>query len=246
MAKLNQIVAVLNGKKSQAQKAITEVYKKLQKAALFEGLSRSYTPLDDEGETQPSEKKNVQYKSRDAIADARAALGDLFDVTATQDWGNCQAKADVVVEGNTILESVPVTYLLFLEKQLSDIHSFVQQIPVLDPSDTWSWDENADCYATEPTLSNRTRKVPRSHILYEATEKHPAQVEMYHEDVKVGEWRTIRFSSSLAAQEKNEIVLRVRRLQEAIKFAREQANSMEVKNISIGNKVFDFVFGAQS
>lgn len=246
MAKLNQIVAVVNGKKTQTQKAITEVYKKLQKSALFEGISRSYTPSDEDGETQPSEQKNVQYKSREAITEVRTALKDLFDVTATQDWGNCQARADVVVDGETILEQVPVTHLLFLEKQLTDIHTFVQQIPVLDPSENWNWDENSDCYATEPSISNRTKKVPRSHILYEATEKHPAQVEMYHEDVKVGEWKTIKFSSALAAQEKNEIVQRIRKLQEAVKFAREEGNSMEVNETRIGNKVFDFVFGAQS
>ena len=246
MAKLNQIVAVVSGKKSQSQKAITEVYKKLQKSALFEGISRRYTPTDEDGETQPDEKKNVQYKARQAVADARSALNDLFDVTATQDWGNCVAKADVKVDDVTILEQVPVTWLLFLEKQLTDLHTFVKQIPVLDPAETWAWDENADCYATEPAVSNRTKKVPRSHILYEATEKHPAQVEMYHEDVKVGEWRTVKFSSALAAQEKNEITDRIRRLQEAVKFAREEANSMKVDNVKIGNKVFDFVFGAQS
>ena len=152
----------------------------------------------------------------------------------------------VVVDGTVVLEQVPVTYLLFVEKQLSDLHSFVQAIPVLEPSESWSWDEHADCYATDPSLSNRTKKVPRSHILYEATEKHPAQVEMYHEDVKGGEWRTIKFSSAFAAQEKNETVQRIRRIQEAVKFAREEANSMEVEDIKIGNKVFDFVFGAQS
>lgn len=246
MTKLNQIVAVVSGKKTQAQKSLTEVYKKLQKSALFEGISRRYTPSDEDGETQPDEQKNVQYKSRQAMADARAALNDLFDVTATQDWGNCEARADIKVDNATILENVPVTWLLFLEKQISDLHSFVKQIPVLDPAESWTWDENADCYGTQPSISNRTKKVPRSHILYEATEKHPAQVEMYHEDVKVGEWRTVKFSSALAAQEKNEIIERIRRLQEAVKFAREEANSMEVESVTVGNKVFDFVFGAQS
>jgi len=246
VAKLNQIIAVVSGKKTRTQKAITEVYKKLQKSALFEGIARNYTPLDEEGETQPPEKKNVQYKSREAIAETRAALVDLFDVVATQDSGNCTAKADVIVDGTVVLSEVPVTYLLFLEKQLTDLHTFAQQIPVLDPSESWRWDENADCYATDPSLSNRTKKVPRSHVLYEATEKHPAQVEMYHEDITVGQWRTIKFSSALAAQEKNTIVQRIRRLQEAVKFAREEANAMEVTDIAIGNKVFDFVFGAQS
>lgn len=246
MAKLNQIVAVVSGKKSQAQKAVTEIYKRLQKQGLFEGISRTYTPLDEDGETQPSEKKQVQYKARQAMTEARQAMRDVFDATATQDWGNCEARGDVVVEGKTVLEQVPVTYMLFLEKQLTDLHTFVQQIPVLDPGESWTWDEKTDCYATDATITNRTKKTPRSHILYEATEKHPAQVEMYHEDVKVGEWRTVRFSSALAAQEKNEMILRVRKLKEAVKFAREEANSREVDNVEVGNKVFDFVFGAQS
>ena len=243
---LNQIVAVLNGKKTQSQKQLTEVYKLLSKPALFDGISRTYQPLDEEGETQPPEKKNIQLNAKKAITDARASLLDLFDVTATQEWGNCQAKADVVVDGQVVLEQVPITYLLFLEKQLTDLHTFVNEIPVLDPAEVWTWDQNADCYASEPSISNRTRKVPRSHILYEATEKHPAQVEMYHEDVKVGEWRTIKFSGALAAQERNEVIQRIRQLQEAVKFARESANSLEVEQIKVGNKVFDFVFGAQS
>ena len=246
MPKLNQIIAVVNGKKSRAQKDLTELYKKLQKPTLFDGISRTYQPLDEEGETQPPEKKNIQYKAREAINDARAILLDLFDVTATQDWANCEAKADVEVDGQVILESVPVTHLLFLEKQLTDLQTFVGQVPTLDPADTWHWDENADCFASETTLSNRTKKVPRSHVLVEATEHHPAQAEMYHEDVKVGEWRTVKFSNALPAQERNEILGRIRKLQEAIKFAREQANNGEVDERKIGNKVFDFVFGAQS
>lgn len=246
MAKLNQIIAVVNGKKTQTQKTLTEIYKRLQKGALFEGITRAYTPADEDGEAQPSEKKNVQYKAHQAVAEVREVLRDMFDVTATQDWGNCNAKADVKVDDVVVLADVPVTYLLFLEKQLTDIRTFVQTIPQLDPAETWHWDENADCFATEPSLSNRTKKVPRSHVLYEATDKHPAQVEMYHEDVTVGQWRTIKFSSALAAQEKNAIIQRIRRLQEAIKFAREEANSADVENVAIGNKVLDFVFGAQS
>ena len=213
---------------------------------MFDGISRTYQPADEDGETQPAEKKNVQYKTRQAMDAARSAMIDLFDVIATQDWANCEAKANVEIDGRSILEDVPVTHLLFLEKQLVDLHTFVNTLPTLDPAETWHWDENADCYAADATQSNRTKKVPRSHVLVEATEHHPAQAEMYHEDVKVGEWRTVKFSSALPAQEKNEILGRIRRLQEAVKFAREQANGMEVNDVKIGNKVFDFVFGAQS
>src|SRR5690606_21679245 len=116
---------------------LTETYKKLQKPTLFEGISRTYQPLDEDGETQPAEKKNVQFKAHEAIAEARAALVDLFDVTATQDWANCEAKADVRVDNAKVLEQVPVTYLLFLEKQLTDLGTFVGTIPTLDSGETW-------------------------------------------------------------------------------------------------------------
>ena len=246
MSKLNQIIAVLNGKKSRSQKELTEIYKKLQKSALFEGISRTYQPQDEEGETQPPERKNVQYKGRDAINDARAALCDLYNVAATQDWANCDAKASVTVEDQVIIEDVPVPHLLFLEKQLTDLHTFVTTLPTLDPAEVWHWDSNADCYTSDTTFSNRTKKVPRSHVLVEATEHHPAQAEMYHEDVKVGEWRTVKFSGAIPAQERNEVLGRIRKLQDAVKYAREQANNMEVEEVNIGNKVLDFVFGAQS
>ena len=83
-------------------------------------------------------------------------------------------------------------------------------------------------------------------ILYEATTEHPAQVEMYTEDVKVGEWRTIKFSGALPAQEKNQLIARIRRLQEAAKFARESANGIDVEQQKTADKIFGYLFGAQS
>jgi hypothetical protein len=47
-------------------------------------------------------------------------------------------------------------YLLFLEKQLVDLHTFVKKLPVLDASDSWSYDASADCYATDPVQTVRT------------------------------------------------------------------------------------------
>ena len=114
MPKLNQIIAVANGKKSQTQSELTRIYHALQKSALLDGISRTYRPKDEEGEKLPAEKKEVQFTSSEAIRDAARAVGELFDVVATQDAANCQAKADVVVDGQPILRDVPVTHLLFL------------------------------------------------------------------------------------------------------------------------------------
>jgi hypothetical protein len=239
--KLNQVVAVVQGKKSRLEKDKTEIYKKLQKAALFDGLTRVYKPSDEEGETFPPEHKNIQYSVKEANDEFFQVLIDLMDATATMDEGNCAARADLKVDGETVLPKVPVTHLLFLEKQLTDLQTFLGHAPVLDPAESWKWDEATACYRSNPSSSNRTKKVMRNHVKYEATEKHPAQVETYTEDVKVGEWSTVKFSGAVPQQTKNAWLTRVRQLIEAVKCAREEANALEVKSVKFGQKLIDFI-----
>jgi hypothetical protein len=148
----------------------------------------------------------------------------------------------VVVDGTVLLAQVPATYLLFLEKQLVDIHTFVKKLPVLDAAETWTYDSSADNWATEPVQTLRTKKVPRNHVKAEATDKHPAQVEVYYEDVTVGYWRTVKFSGALQARRINEILGRIERLQEAVKFAREEANNTEAEEHKVGDTVFQYLF----
>lgn len=244
MAKLNQIIAVEKGVKSQSFQELTEAHQALQKPALLAGIARTYRPKDEEGEQLPPESTKVQLKAEEVIRKTTESLTKLFDVTATKDWANCQAKADVVVDGRTLLRQVPATYLLFLEKQLVDLHTFVKKLPVLDASETWSFDASADAWATEPVQTLKTKKVPRNHVKAEATDKHPAQVEVYYEDVTIGYWRTVKFSGALPAQRINELVERVGRLQEAVKFAREEANAIEVEEQKVGEPLFQYIFGA--
>lgn len=245
MPKLNQIIAISAGKKSLAHKTITDAYQSLQKTGQLEGISRAYKPKDDDGEQFPAEKKLVQLKVGDAVHSVRDALTELFDVVATQDQANCQAKADIVVDGSTVLRAVPVTTLLFLEKQLVDIHTFVEKLPTLDPGESWNYSPDVDHYASEPYQTTKTKKVLKNHVKAEATKEHPAQVETYTEDVIVGYWTTIKFSGAIPARERNEVLERVRKLQEAVKTAREEANGMEVKPVKIASAVLQYVFGKQ-
>jgi hypothetical protein len=242
MPKLNQIIAIEKGVKSQSLRELTDAHQLLQKPAMLSGISRTYRPKDEEGEQFPPESTKVQVKAEQVIEQTVEILTKLFDVTATKDWSNGQALADVVVDGKTLLSQVPITYLLFLEKQLVDMHTFIKKLPILDAAETWAFDASADAWATEPVQTVKTKKIPRNHVKAEATEHHPAQVEVYYEDVVVGTWRTVKFSGSMPAQRVNELLDRVERLQEAVKFAREEANSLEVEDQKIGAKVFDFLF----
>ena len=243
MAKLNQIIAVEKGVKSKSFQELTQAHQSLLKPALLAGISRTYQAKDEEGEQLPPESTRVQAKAEDILRTTATTLTRLFDVTATKDWANCSARADVVLDGRTLLAQVPVTYLLFLEKQLTDLHTFVRKLPVLDASESWNLDASTDAWKTDPVRTIRTKKVPRNHVKAEATEKHPAQVEVYYEDVPVGYWTTVKFSGALPARRVNELMERVEKLQQAVQFAREEANGAEITDQRVGDAVFGYLFG---
>nr|WP_206314482.1 hypothetical protein [Streptomyces coryli] len=215
----------------------------LQKPALLAGISRTYQPKDEEGEQLPPESTRVQVGAEQVLRDTAATLTRLFDVTATKDWANCTARADITVEGRVLVSDVPVSYLLFLEKQLADVAAFVRKLPVLDAAESWAQDPSTDSWKTEPVRTVRTKKVPRNHVKAEATEHHPAQVEVYYEDVPVGYWTTVKFSGALPQRRVNELLERVEKLQQAVKFAREEANGAEVTDQHVGDVVFGYLFG---
>ena len=243
VTKLNQILAVEKGVKSDVQRKVTDAYHTLQKASLLSGISRTYQPIDDEGEQLPPESTRVQVQAEQVLKSAAEALTRLFDVTGTKDVANCSARADVVVDGTVLLRDVPVTYLLFLEKQLTDLHTLIGKLPALDPSETWTLDETTDTWRTEPVKTTRTKKVPRNHVLAEATEHHPAQVQVFTEDVVVGYWTKVAFSGAVPQRRINELQARLTKLQDAVKFAREEANGIEVTDQRYGDAVFGYLLG---
>ncbi len=243
VAKLNQIIAVEKGVKSKAQQDLTAAQHSLQKPALLAGISRTYQAKDEEGEQLPPESTRVQVRAEDVLRETAKTLTRLFDVTATKDWANCTARADVTVDGRVLVSEAPVSYLLFLEKQLADINAFVRKLPVLDASEAWMLDPSTDDWKTDPVRTLRTKKVPRNHVKAEATDKHPAQVDVYYEDIPVGYWTTVKFSGALTARRVNELLERVEKLQQAVKFAREEANGAEVVDQRVGDAVFGYLFG---
>jgi hypothetical protein len=242
--KLNEIIAITTGRKGEVQKAVTAVYHQVQKEALFDGLARSYRPRTEDGEKLPPENKAIQLRAKEVIAQVNAAWRDLFDVTLTLDVGNCRARADVVVDDQVLVKDVPVTTLLFLEKQLGEVATFIAKLPTPDPAEVWHFDGQHDCLATEPFQSARTKKVQKPIVLYDATEEHPAQTQLITEDVIVGDWTQILFTARLPAQERNAMVERVRKLLDAVKVARERANGIEVDKQKCGEALLGYVFGA--
>jgi hypothetical protein len=242
--KLNQIVAVEKGVKSRAEKDLSEAHHGLKKADLLTGISRVYKPSAEDGEQLPPENKKVQIVAEDVIRRTGDILVELFDVTATKDFANCNAKADVEVDGKVLVKDAPVTYLLWLEKRLVLLHEFVKELPKLNDADTWHVDPASGWWITDEEVTHRTKKLPMAFTKAAATDKHPAQVEVVHEDKIVGYWHTVKRSGAVPASRVRQLLDRVEKLQRAVKMAREAANMAEVRKVEVGRGVFDYLFAS--
>ncbi len=243
MPKLNQILAIEKGTKTQVYGNLTEADKILSKLPLLSGISRVYKPRNEDGEQFPNESTLVQVKAKTVLNTVKSQLEDLWNITATKEWANCSAKADVKLEdGTVIISQVPVSYLLFLDKQLTDIRTLISRTPILDPAHSWEFDSASNVFKSNTVETFKTKKTPRALVKYDATPEHPAQTEIFTEDVVVGNWETTLFSGAIQAKERSEMVGRVDQLLRAVKIAREEANSIDVTKQDVASGVLDFIF----
>lgn len=246
MGKLNQVIAIEKGIKARVHSALSDVYKVVQKAELFNGFSKQYEKINDEDEDLPRESKRVQAIVPVLLESVATDLTNLMDVTARKDWTNCVATADVTIDGHVIIKAAPVTFLLFLEKQLTDLRTLFGSLPVLDDGDDWTIDINSGFYKTEPTKTHRTKKVIKPIVLLAPTEHHPGQAQLVPEDTIVGFWNTVKQSGAMPRPHRDKLVERATELLIAVKEARETANMVdEVKVPDIGDAIFGHLLGTR-
>lgn len=241
--KLNQVIAIEKGIKTRTYAAVSDLYKVVQKPDLFAGVTRTYAPKDDSDDRLPAENKRVQWRVPEVLAGVERNCAELWNVTARKDWTNAVAKADIAVDGTIVLHDVPVSYLLFLEKQLQDFHSLAAALPVLDEGDTWTYDTAAELYRGATVQTHRTKKVQRPLVLYPATDKHPAQTQLITEDIIAGYWAQSRQSGAMARGHREQLLHRIEKLQQAVKEAREAANvTTEITSPDVGSALFQYMF----
>lgn len=243
MPRLNQIIAVEKTEKNRFKLAMDTLYHGVQKPSLFTGFVKSFMKNREDEEDVPTQQERVQLRAKDVLRTLKENVRDVVNVTAQKDEANTRARANVEIDGSTILSDVPATHLLFLEKQLIDIHTVITKLPTLDPAEEWEWDAPLGEYRSKPTLTSRTKKVQEPIVLYDATDKHPAQTQLITKDVVVGQYTQTKRSGALSEGEKQVFLDRVVKLQRAVKFAREQANLVDAPKQDIGESVTDYLFG---
>lgn len=240
--KLHQALALHKSAFSLGEGALTRAYHALQKTALLAGVSKTYAPKDVDGQQLPGEGVKLQLRVPTVLRDAVPALIRQIDLQATIDNGNQQGRANIVIDGETIASDVSVETLLFLEKKVTSIiKNVLDHLPTVDEAEDWDDAGDGLSWKTKPSEKVRTDKVPFPFVKAQATDKHPAQVEVLHRDEVVGTWTTVRFSGALKATQKAALLERANKLLDAIKVARGEANSTEVQQANIGQSVFDYL-----
>lgn len=241
--RLSAHLATRDGVKSRTNREFTNLQRSLSTTELFNGFSKTYEAKDDDGETFPAESTRVRQRSVDLLEQLRTLVSEQFDASATVDSGNVTASSDVVVGDTVILSSVPVTTLLMIEKDLTQVRQFIASIPTLDPTYNWTFDQASGVFKTSPVQTRKTKKVQKPIVLYDATPEHPAQTQLISEDKIIGTWSTIRSSGAIPQDDKKAMLKRCDQLIDAVKTAREEANAVKVEPVTVGQQLFDFILG---
>lgn len=243
--KLHELLAVEPDLKSEAQRLASKV-----KALFSEGKGRligqirTYQPLEEGGEDFADEITELATTVDSELLDWEIAFSGWLDAAIQKEVTNQETSADVILDnGATLFENMPATALLNLEAKLVEIRQVFNQVPTNDPTESWSRDADLGCFVSKPRIKYRGKKLLRNHVKAEATKEHPAQVEVYTEDVRVGTWTTIIHSGMLTPVEKKYRLGRIDLLVRAVKQARQRANSIEITDVHVGKKLFAYIYG---
>lgn len=244
MPKLCEVIALVSGRKTETQKKITDLHQLTQKPLLFAGAHRTYQPRE-EGDTEllPDERQEIQLTVSNVLVEAEKSLTTLYDLVVTQDTGNTKAVADITLaDGRVVMKDVPVTSLLYLEKQLDDLKKFYATLPTTDPAKNWSIDPATGNFRSV-TRKTRTKRNKVPIVLYPATDKHPAQTQLVEEDKIVGDYTTVEVSGAISPSFKTVLLERVAAMKDAVVVARERANQTPVEQRKLGQSIFNFLHG---
>lgn len=250
MSKLHEILAVEKTRTSVSSKLIQETHKKFGKSEYFQGFVKSLTMIEDSPQNKAVE--DAAFEHRQLPTTVHETLEYVFkhwvdaeDVIFQKNVTNQSASADLHFRGDLLEASVPVDELLGLEVRLDVIRKLIDESPTLVASSTWVPDSESGRKGSwiikNPEITTKTEKTTIPVVLYEATDKHPAQVKESTTDKTVGSFKLIKTSGALTSAQKAEMLATVDDLLSEVKQARMRANSVEASTRKIGKRLTDII-----
>lgn len=223
------------------RKDLTTTFDK--KPHLFRETLVQFTPLGENGKTVTEAQSALQTTVAKELKWLSTTIAKALDTEATIDEGNTKARADVILDdGTKLLTDVPATQLMQLAKRLGDLQSLVQTIPTLDPAKGFKFDTARGVYQARVVQKKRTSKQEKPIVLYDATEKFPAQTQLITQDVVIGVIEEQEWSGLITPVQKSAILDRIEELLRAVKQAKARANDIQIDEIHVGSPLLDYIF----
>lgn len=248
MSKLHEVLAVDRDLENTAGKIINEAVKTFtKKTDHFRGATKSLRMFDENRKQEESgqeESRAMSTTVNDKLDYVAEHLARHIDCSAQKEATNQEARATVEIDGKPFIENAPATLLLSLENKLNMWRKMYETLPTLDPHITWEEDKTAgkNVYrAKDDIVKHKTEKTIKPIVMYEATAKHPAQIEKVSVDVPIGDFVTRQWSGMITPAKKSDMLGKIDKLLTEVKRARQRANSVEVKKFDIGTKIFNYI-----
>jgi hypothetical protein len=251
MGKLHEVLAVEKDLQAEWHKALIVAKETLErKDEYFVGYSQTTKMIEEGAHDPPGVTREMSTTVKETLDLIRAPLQRYLDAWAQKETTNQHARATVEIDaGSKFMSDAPATLLLGLEDKLTELRKVLQRIPTLPPGVRWEKDESlgTDVYrAKHPEKKLKTAKRPQSKVLVPSTDRHPAQVETWNEDIPVGEVTTERWTGMISPADKQAMIERLDVLVRAVRRARTRANTQEVNEYNIGKIVWDFIFNPKT
>lgn len=246
MTKLHEILAVENGLEQTQRKIVEEARDTFaKKPDHFVASHRALAMFDEKEQGLNAEEHKAMVTTvADKLAYVAGTVTRYLDVVLQKDMANQRGAGDITLDGKVMLANVPVTTLLGLESKLAALREMYLAIPTLAPGREWVPDDQRgrgvyrDLHAE---LRQKTQKTIRHKVLFEGNKEHPPQIEKWFEDVPVGTITTSTWSGMLTPAEKSDLLERLDKLVRAVKKARMRANTVDVPDGRIGQRIFAYV-----
>jgi hypothetical protein len=243
MAQLHELLAVEKGLLTQLSVLTADTAGKFQKEQFFKGHNKTLKMIADSPENQALEVSNTEFKALPTtVVETLEYYAEHWakaeDIIFRKNKTNQSAASDLYFGGAVIAREVPVDELLGLEVRLTNLRGMLTQMPTLDASKVWDADTSTGrtaWKARNPDVTTKTEKKTTPVVLYEATDKHPAQIKEINQDVVVGTNTTISYSGAATSLQKAQVLRNVDELIGEVKKARMRANTSVAVEDSIGD-----------
>lgn len=245
MGRLHELLAVEGDLEGSYKKVLDDTAMKFTSdASLFFGSVRTMEWIEEGHPPQPPDYQELTTTVDKELTLQEEEIIRYFDAILQKECTNQGANADLIVDGVTIAETIPATFLLGMETRLKRVRAVYAKIPVLPSSIKWEKDSTKgnNIYSrTHPEEVMKTEKVFKVQVLYPATKEHPAQVDKISETRNVAVKKKEVWTGVLSPARKAHLLGKIDKLIQAVKKARQRANTTEALDITIGKKLFDYI-----